>query len=242
MRALRTIIIEDDEVMRTLLCAYVERTPGLELLGAFAEPLEAGAMLAGLHADVLLLDIHLPQLDGFNVLASLEHRPLVVVVSGDASHAARSFDHAVIDFLHKPFSYDRFQRAIERVRRSPAAMQLQERQPPPPSPKGLDRSLELRSGGEVVQVRLNDIEVVQGLGNYVRLQLRSGSNLVVSETMTHMEEQLPPEHFIRIHRSYIVALASVLAVGTRKVEWRKGELPLGALYKRRAMQVIKGKA
>lgn len=239
MKALRTFILEDDETMRTQLCAFVERTPGLELIGSSGDPVEAGSVLAQFPADLVLLDIHLPALDGYTFLSAMEQQPIVVVVSGDAGHAAKAFDHAAVDFLYKPFTYERFMKAMDRVKRTPMAEAVTG--PPSSTARSLDRVLQLRSGSKMVEVPLDQVELAQGMGNYVKLHFRNGGTLLVSDTMTHMEELLPRTHFVRIHRSYIIALDAVRAVTSRRVEWRKGELPLGTIYKREALIAFEGR-
>ena len=225
--------------MRTLLRGYVQRTPGLELLGSSGDPVEAGSVMARHPADLVLLDIHLPVLDGYSFLSTLERQPMVVVVSADAGHAAKAFDHAALDFLYKPVSYERFLKAIDRVKRTPLATEILG----PGSPASnsiLDRVLHLRYGGKQMAVSVGSIELAQGMGNYVKLHIRNEGQVLVSSTMTHMEELLPKSHFVRIHRSYIIALNAVLSTSSRRIEWRKGELPLGTIYKREAMLAIEG--
>jgi two-component system LytT family response regulator len=240
MKALRTFILEDDEVMRTQMRAFVERTPGLELIGSSGDPVEAGSVLAQHPADLVLLDIQLPGLDGYTFLSAMDAQPIVVVVSGDASHAAKAFDHAAVDFLYKPVSYARFQKAMDRVKRTPMAGSVMG---PTPSedPSALDRILQLRCGSKMVEVAIDQIELAQGMGNYVKLYIRGDGHLLVTDTMTHMEELLPKSHFVRIHRSYIIALNAVRLVSSRRLEWRKGELPLGTMYKREALMAFEGK-
>jgi two-component system, LytTR family, response regulator len=238
MRPLRTIIIEDDPTTRTVLRGYLQRTPWLSIVGEYADPLEAGMAFSRNTIDLILLDIKLPVLNGFSFLESLEQPPMVVVLSADAHYAAKAFDHAVIDFLHKPVSFERFTKAMERVRSSPAALQLKQETGSHSSAAELDRAVQLRSGGSQVHVRLGDIELVQSLGNYVKLHLRSDVKLVVHETMSHMEELLPAALFVRIHRSHIISIDAVHAVRSKSVEWRKGELPLGETYKQHALQAL----
>jgi DNA-binding LytR/AlgR family response regulator len=240
MRALRTFILEDDEVMCTQLRAFVERTPGLELVGSSGDPVEAGSVLAQHPADLVLLDIQLPGLDGYTFLSSMDTQPIVVVVSGDAGHAAKAFDHAAVDFLYKPVTYERFQKAMDRVKRTPMAEAVLGAATAE-VPSGLERVLHLRSGSKVVEVAVGQIELAQGMGNYVKLYIRNDGHLLVTDTMTHMEELLPKSHFVRIHRSYIIALDAVRSVTSRRIEWRKGELPLGTMYKREALLAIEGK-
>jgi len=240
MRTIGTFILEDDPVMQRLLKQAVERTPGLELLGVTGCPLQAGAMMAGLPVDLLLLDIGLPELDGYRYLDALPRKPVVIVVSADAGHAVRAFEHAAVDFLYKPFKQERFLKAVQR------AMVLIHGPSSAASPAtGLDNgqgnghgTILLKSGKRMVPVRLDTIEVVRSVGNYVKVQLNDGA-LVAGITMHGIEEMLPADRFVRIHRSIIVAFRSIRALDAHGVEWRDEHLPFGGLYKRQAQAAIR---
>ena len=92
------------------------------------------------------------------------------------------------------------------------------------------------------QVPIRSIELVQSMGNYVKVHTRDNGHLLAMNTMANMEDALPKAHFVRIHRSYIIALDAVSAVGSRSVEWRKGQLPLGGNYRRNALLALAGRA
>ncbi|MFN6175954.1 MAG: LytR/AlgR family response regulator transcription factor [Flavobacteriales bacterium] len=238
--SIRVFILEDDGTVRTQLRAFVHRTPGLELVGESGDALEAGAFISHHRVDLVFLDIGLPVLDGYAFLRALDRPPLVIVVSGHAAHAAQAFEHSAVDFLLKPFSYDRFLKAVSRTRSQHLAPGTSS--PRIEQPKIPDRSLQLRCGHDTLQVPIGTIELVQSMGNYVKVYTRDDAHLLATNTMSNMEASLPGEHFVRIHRSYIIAIDAVLAVTSRSVEWRKGELPLGGNYKRNAMSTLAGRA
>lgn len=238
MKPVYTFILEDDPVMQRLLQAAVERTPGLELLGVAGCPLQAGALMAGLPIDLLLLDIGLPELDGYGYLDALPRKPVVIVVSADAGNAVKAFEHAAVDFLCKPFTHERFLKAVQR------AMVLLNRrvndhQPVPvPAIGNAQGTILLKSGKRMVPVRLDTIEVVQSVGNYVKLLLTDGS-LLAAITMHGIEGLLPTDRFVRIHRSCIVAFSAIHALDAHGVECRGDQYPFGGLYKRQAMAAIR---
>lgn len=240
MRTIGTFILEDDPVMQRLLQTAVERTPGLELLGMTGCPLQAGAMMAGLPVDLLLLDIGLPELDGYRYLEALPRKPVVIVVSADAGHAVKAFEHAAVDFLYKPFKQERFLKAVQRA----MALLSHPAQPAMPGPAASNdlgnahRTILLKSGKRMLPVRLDAIEMVQSVGNYVRINLTDGT-LLAAATMHGVEALLPADRFVRIHRSYIVAYKAIHAVDAHGVEWRDEQLPFGGLYKRQAQAAIR---
>jgi DNA-binding LytR/AlgR family response regulator len=238
--SIRVFILEDDETVRTQLRAFVNRTTGLVLVGESGDPLAAGATLSHHQVDLIFLDIGLPVLDGYAFLRSLDRPPLVIVISSDIGHAVHAFEHAAVDFLPKPFSYERFLKAVERTR---AQAFVPGSSNPGIAPRSIpDRLLNLRCGHKMVQVPIGTIEMVQSMGNYVKVYTRDNAHLLATNTMANMEASLPGEHFVRIHRSYIIAIDAVQALTSRSVEWRKGELPLGGNYKRNAMSALAGRA
>jgi DNA-binding LytR/AlgR family response regulator len=244
MKEIRTFILEDDPVMQNVLKAAVERTPGLVLLGVSGCPLRAGAMMAALPVDLLLLDIGLPELDGYRYLEALPRKPVVIVVSAHADNAVQAFDHAAVDFLCKPFRHERFLKAVQRAMvvlndrvQEPAATVAPATSVGHSAGNG-NGTLLLKSGKRMVPVRMDAIEVVQSVGNYVKLYLTDGA-LLASITMQAIEQLLPGDRFVRVHRSHIVAYRAIRALDVHGVEWRDGQLPFGALYKRHALSAIR---
>lgn len=236
MKTINTFILEDDATMRSLLKGYVERTPGLELVGMSGCPLEAGALMSTIPVDLLLLDIGLPEFDGYRFLGTLPRVPAVVVVSADAGHAVKAFDHAAVDFLIKPFTQERFLKA---VRRAVGLLYKPEPATAAATVTGSD-TIMLKSGKRSVPVRLDEIDAVQSVGNYVKVSFAEG-HLLASATMQAMEAVLPPDRFVRIHRTCIVAYRCIQAVDAHGVEWHGTHLPFGGLYKRQAQNSIKAR-
>jgi len=250
MKIIYTFILEDDAAMRTLLKGYVERTPGLVLVGTSGCPLEAGALMSAAPVDLLLLDIGLPELDGYGFLSTLPRAPAVIVVSADERHAVKAFDHAAVDFLIKPFGHERFLKAIRR-----ADAMLHRPEPGSLPAQGIGKrmgndngnangnantngTIMLKIGKRMVPVRLDQIEAVQSVGNYVKVYLPD-NHLLASSTMQAMEGMLPADRFVRVHRTWIVAYRCIQAVDAHGVEWHQQQLPFGGLYKRQAQASIR---
>ena len=235
MKRLRTYVLEDDPAMQKLLCAAVERSPGLELVGTSVCPMEAGGHLSTAPVDLLFLDIGLPQLDGYRFLGTLPRVPQVIVVSADADHAAKAFDHAAVDFLYKPFTQERFMKAVQR-----AIVQHRHLEAPaaPARPKESGDTLLLKTGKSNVAIPMNDIDAVQSVGNYVRVYSGS-SHIVATSTMQAMDEKLPSDRFVRIHRGWIVAFKAIRSLDAHGVRLQELELDFGGLYKRQAYKAIK---
>jgi two-component system LytT family response regulator len=208
----RTLIVDDEPLARERLRQLLEREPEVELIGECANGLEAVAAIREQAPELVFLDVQMPELDGFGVLARLDpaRLPAVIFVTAYDQYALKAFEVHAVDYLLKPFDRGRFQKALRR-----ALDQLQHQQTGDltqrlssllgelkPAPKHLDR-LAVKSAGRVVVVKVTDIDWIEAADNYVSLHLGTESHLH-RETMAALEGQLPPDKFLRISRSAIV--------------------------------------
>ena len=208
---IRTLIVDDESLARDRLRQLLQNEPEIEIIGECADGHEAVAAIQKTPPDLLFLDIQMPELDGFGVLAALGTGPMPVIVFVTAfdRFAVKAFEVHAVDYLLKPFDRERFQkalrRAIEQVKNRDAAA-LQQRQSSvlaelPPS-KITDR-VAVKSGGHVVWVKLEEIDWIGSADNYAELHVGAKSHLL-RETLGALETRLPPEKFVRISRSAIV--------------------------------------
>ncbi|MDX1531645.1 MAG: LytTR family DNA-binding domain-containing protein [Rhodothermales bacterium] len=203
------LIAEDEEAARRRLRRFLEREPGVTLVGACSSSTEAADAVEALSPDLVLLDIRIPPGSGFDVLDRLgrEARTAVVFVTADERYAVRAFEAGAVDFLLKPYSEARLRSALERVRAwlhrpdAPAAA-------PPAAPNGNGsarghRRLVLKTGSELVFVDPDEVDWIEAEGVYVRFHVGKKSYLL-RETLANVEQRLDPERFLRIHRSTIL--------------------------------------
>jgi two-component system LytT family response regulator len=205
---LRTLIVDDEDLARAVVREHLGHHADVEILGEAANGFDAVKLAAELRPDLVFLDIQMPKLDGFEALELLEGRPAVVFVTAYDQHALRAFDAHAVDYLLKPFSRERFDAALDKVRRVAerpepvvlaASLQKEARAGRP-----LDR-LVVKDGAKVSFVPLDKLDWAQAQDDYVLLRAE-GKNHMKQQTMASLETQLPPERFIRIHRGYILNL------------------------------------
>ena len=197
------IIVDDDKLSCKLLEGYVKKYSSLNLVGVYNDPVTARNEIAKQKdVDLILLDIRMPEMDGFDLLGSLEHPPNVIVVSGGEEFALRAFDFNVVDFLLKPVTYARFCKAIDKVMRYFA---------PKEAPKSGDEEIFIKKGSTLVKLKLREIVFVEALENYVTLNT-SSDKYTIHFTMKAMESQLPSGVFQRVHRSYIINKKMIQAI------------------------------
>jgi len=250
--ALRTIIVDDEPLVRERMRALVGSTSGLELVGEAENGLEALNLISTLHPDLLFIDVEMPELSGFGVVAAIEgdHVPGVVFVTAFEHYALRAFDVGAIDYLHKPVTPQRFASAVERAKQRlqqgsanerralvvGAAMAERER--------GARTRYVVRRGKVHYFVPVDQIDYIDSAENYLQLHVGDRAHLARG-TLKEAEEELDPKLFVRIHRSTIVAIDRVVAVrrhesGVHVVHLRSGaKLRSSRQYADRVRQLLR---
>jgi two-component system LytT family response regulator len=228
----RTLIVDDEPLARQHLASLLELEPDFTVAGECGDGGAAIEAIRTLRPDLVFLDIQMPRVSGFEVLEALDtgYAPTVVFVTAFDQFAVRAFEAQALDYLLKPFRRDRFQSALNRVRRG-RSLGCGGLVNPRPEP---DR-LVAKCGDRLMFVPFDELEYIRASGNYVRLHF-GGRTCDVRETITAMEAQLPPQRFVRIHRSYLVNLQAVLEIypcggGEYLLSLRSGrQLPVGPNY------------
>ncbi len=204
--SLRALIVDDEELARLVVREHLAAHGDIEILGEAANGFEAVKLAAELKPDLVFLDVQMPKLDGFEVLALLEGQPSVIFVTAFDQHALKAFDAHAVDYLLKPFSKERFDAALDKARRSakPAPDLAPTLQSAAREGKPLDRIV-VKDGPKVTIVPLDKLDFIQAQDDYVLLRTE-GRDLLKQQTLSSLETQLDPSRFIRIHRSYILNL------------------------------------
>jgi two-component system LytT family response regulator len=211
---IRTLIVDDEPLARERVRLLLEREPDLEIVGECSDGHEALATIRSTSPDLVFLDIQMPELDGFGMLAELDpaHLPAIIFVTAFDQFALRAFEVHALDYLLKPFDSERLQAAVQRAREWIRRQRGGELDPRlaallndlKGAPKVPGR-LAVKSGGRVLLLRTEDIDWVEAADNYVNLHVGKESHLL-RETMNALEARLPSERFLRISRSTMVNL------------------------------------
>lgn len=220
---IRCIAIDDEPPALVLLREYIGRCPELELVMTFDDAIAGADYLRRNPADLLFVDISMPDITGLDLVRSLEQKPMVIFTTAHKNFALDGFELDAVDYLLKPVSFDRFARAVAK-----ATEYFDYKKKPVPAESG---SLFVYSEYRMVKVPLEEIEYVESLEDYVRIHLSSGKPMMTLMTMKKLLEKLPARQFSRIHRSYIVATGKVKSVQGRKARLASGtELPISDSY------------
>ena len=228
------IIVEDEPLARNLLTAYISKVPRLELKKAFSNALDALEYLRENNVDVLFSDIQMPEVTGITLLKLLKTKPLIILTTAYSEYALEGYELEVYDYLLKPISFERFLKAVEKgiarldgnKNQSIVTTIVQEAAPVP------DQDfIFVKDGTKLIKVNLSDIFFIEGLKDYVCIYTPQ-KKIVTLQTMKSLESSLPSERFVRVHNSFIVALAAIEEIEKDRLVINKTTIPISDTYKK----------
>jgi len=220
------IIVDDDQISCKILEGYVAKSSSLNLVGTFNDSVEARNVITQRQdIDLIILDIKMPEMDGFDFIMSLDNPPNIILVTSAEEYALKAFDFNVIDFLLKPISYGRFCKAIDKTIRYYSRKET--------SGTG-DEEIFIKKSSSLVKLKLKDIIFIEALENYVTLNT-SDDRFTIHFTMKAIENQLPSGVFIRVHRSYIINKSMIQSIRDNTLDLLVGDtvksIPVGKSFR-----------
>lgn len=223
------IIIEDQPPAQRILKKFIADIGILQLQGTFSDALQAMEFLKTEAVDLIFLDIHLPKISGIDFLKTIPQPPQVILTTAFPDYALESYEFNVVDYLLKPFSFQRFVKAVAKVQAKPAAATapaaLAE------NPASASRELFIKSGYDFVKVTIPDIVYIQADADYTELFME-GKKILSAEPLRYWLEMLPGDQFVQVHKSYIVNTARIERVSGNMVYLEDGSaVPIGRTYK-----------
>jgi DNA-binding LytR/AlgR family response regulator len=235
---IKCIIVDDEFPARILLKEFIEKVPNLELVGNFKSGLEALPVIQNGGIDLMFLDIQMPDITGVNFLKMLTHKPLVVFTTAYSEYAIESYQLDVLDYLLKPFSFDRFMQAVGKAMLRLAPQQTQQSFQVSSNPIEEEVShmkdlMLVKDDHKIHRIKYNSIIYIEGLREYVTIFCENGEKVITLESLRNLEATLPTNMFMRIHKSYIVRIDKIKALyGSQlKIEGVQSYIPIGKSYK-----------
>jgi two-component system, LytTR family, response regulator len=238
---LSCLIVEDEPLARHLITQYVEKIPSLDLVKACSNPLEAIEILRGTHVDILFLDVQMPEITGITLLKVLQKKPYIILTTAYSEYALEGYELEVSDYLLKPITFERFLKAVERAtQRLTIGQNNKENDPLSIEPLIAEKTnnsdliqpfIFVKDGTKLVKIKLADIMYIEGLKDYITIYTPN-KKIVSLQRIKTLEAQLPDNQFIRIHNSYIVALAWIDSIHKERVEIGKTLLPISDTYRK----------
>jgi DNA-binding LytR/AlgR family response regulator len=232
MKTFRCLLVDDEPPALDVLRTYIHATPMLEVVAECHNALAAFDSLRHTPADLIFLDIQMPRLLGTDFLKALSHPPRIIFTTAFRDYAVDGFELGAIDYLLKPYSFERFLKAVHKV------LELEHKSIPSVRETFLsasDKFLYVRADRKMVKVMVNEILYVESLKDYVRIFMPN-HQIITKQTITSLEEMLPEDEFLRIHRSFIVPIKRIDSYNQHAVFINKTELPVGPLYKNELMK------
>ena len=228
MSDIKCIIIEDEPLAVKVISDYISQVPFLELQGTFKDAILATDYLRSNTTDLIFLDIHLPKLKGMAFLKTLVHPPAVIITTAYHQYAVEGFDLNVTDYLLKPFEFERFLIAVNKVKTAqpPGGITKEER----PGESAVKDFIFLNAERKKVKILFSEILYIESQREYIRIVTTKRE--YVSKMSTHEIEELLPAHlFKRIHRSYIISISKIESYTTEMVEVNGVSIPIGRGYR-----------
>jgi two-component system, LytTR family, response regulator len=220
---LQCLIVDDEDLAVQLLQAYAQQHESLQVFAATTNATEVAGLLAGNTIDVLFLDIQMPLLNGLLLAEQLNDALMIVFTTAYANHAVDGFRLNAIDYLLKPFSYERFAQAVDKCLEYRHYKQLKQKE-------ALPDCIYVRADGRMVKILLADILFIEGWKQYVKIYTTQ-KNILTLESMKNMEDNLPAGKFARVHKSYIAALDKVVEFAADELKINSHAIPVGKTYR-----------
>lgn len=219
MDTIRCIIVDDEPLSRDILKTYIADHESLELVGECVDALEAGKILRTENIQLIFLDINMPKISGISFYKGLTEKPFVIFTTAYPNYAVEGFELNAIDYLVKPFGFDRFYTAVEKVFKRHIDVY-----------NPLVDFITVKVDKRLFKVGVNDILYIESIGDYAKIHTND-KVLITSETLKGYEESLPSSVFVRIHKSYIVSLNHVNYMEGNQISINDIKLPLGKAYR-----------
>lgn len=216
------IAIDDEPPALKVIESFCEQINFLELKKTFTSPTEAIHYLNNYPVDLLFLDINMPSISGIEVFKKLKQPAMVIFTTAHGEYAVEGFNLNAIDFLLKPFSFERFNQSVKKAldyynytqRNNPVAEQY----------------IYIRADYSLNKINIDDIQLIEGLDDYLKIHIKNGKNIVARITMKGILEKLPASRFMRVHRSFIIPLQHITSVRKKIIYLDQIEVPIGHSY------------
>ncbi|TKG97083.1 response regulator transcription factor [Puteibacter caeruleilacunae] len=233
---MKCIIIDDEPLALDLLEDFIQRVPFLSLQEKFNEPFDAFRYIQDNEIDLIFLDIEMPSINGVEFVKSLSQKPQIIFTTAHSHYALEGYELEITDYLIKPFLFDRFLKAVNKAYRMQRLFSNKTK--PAEQAPARQNFILVKTGYNTVKVNLDDILYIEGLKDYIKIHLTDKSILTLN-SLKKVQDKLPDDIFVRVHRSYIVSLARIDSIQRNRIVIGKDHIPLGENYRAAFNQKIK---
>ena len=229
MKKITCLLVDDEPPALEVLKSYIASVSSLELTGTCNDAVQALNLLQEQHIDLLFLDIQMPHLLGTDLIRTLKNPPKVIFTTAYSKFAIEGFELDAVDYLLKPISFERFLKAVNKVMETSVKL-IERNDHSEKQINPLDSFINLRADRKNMKIMLNDILYIESLKDYIKVVTKT-KNIVTKQSISSLEEALPKSNFIRIHRSFIVAINKIESFTNDTIEINRQELPISRMYR-----------
>jgi DNA-binding LytR/AlgR family response regulator len=219
---LTCIAVDDEPFSLEIIQDYVARVPFLRLEATCNDPLDAMSVIQHIHPDLLFLDIQMPEISGIRIAEVINRPPYIIFTTAYSQYAVEGFNLNAIDYLLKPYSFERFLKAVTKAKE---IIKLQSNQPYQPQ----NEFIIIKSGYQNLKVLLSDVSYIEAMDNYVRIFTRQKTYTTLM-SMKSVIGLLPANQFVRIHKSFIVSISKVVSFTKEIADLGSKQIPVGRAY------------
>jgi len=237
---MKCVIIEDEPPARKVLAKYIDDIPFLKLSGEFANAMEAMEKLNSGDVDILFLDINLPKISGLNFLRSLQNPPKVIITTAYSEYALEGFELDVVDYLLKPISFERFMKAVSKIKqqKSPETGETSQKSSNEDEENNHDLAFTfVKSDNSMYRIDFDDIRYIESDEDYVDVKTEE-SKYHLRNTLKYWNNRLPDHKFVRVHKSFIVNISKIEHISGNRIIMKDTNIPIGRSYKKRFFEMV----
>lgn len=232
----RCVIVDDEPLARELICGYVGKLENFEVIGECSDAMKALNVMREKQIDLIFMDIQMPQITGIEFLKTLKHPPKVIITTAYREYALEGFELDVVDYLLKPITFERFLKSVNKFyQMNQDDIQIQ-------AGNSIEKIIDepfiyVKENKKVIKVYLSEIKYIEGLSEYIQI-FTDKRKIITKTSMLLMEEKLPAESFLRIHKSYIISIGKIEAFTANTIEIQGKELPIGRSFKNAVISAL----
>ncbi len=227
------LIIDDEYIAHDIIKSYCDLLPNMKLMKNCYDALEAFEYLNTNKVDLIFLDLNMPKLKGFEFLKILPNPPKVIVTTAYKEHALEGFELNVSDYLLKPFSFERFLKAVNNAISTPAKTQVKTSE----HTESKSKSIFIRSNKKYIQIEIDAIQYIEASGNYTKI-ITTSETITIREKVSYVLELLPNEEFLQVHKSFAVAIKHIKSIEGNRIFIAEHTIPIGKMYKANINQLL----
>jgi len=232
----RCLIVDDEPLARDLIRGHVEKLENFEIVAECGDAMKALNVLREKQVDLIFLDIQMPQITGTEFLKTLKHPPKVIITTAYREYALEGFELDVVDYLLKPITFERFLKSVNKF------YQLNQEDVQVVAGNNSEKMPEetfiyIKENKKVIKIYLSEIKYIEGLSEYVQI-FTEKRKIITKTSMAQMDEKLPSDSFLRIHKSFIVSMSKIEAFTANTIEIQGKELPIGRSFKNAVLNAL----